>query len=241
MTLSKAFLREVRLERDKVSNFERYPFCVPAIRHLTQLPLHPRVTFLVGENGTGKSTLIEAMAISLGLNAEGGSRNFNFVTQETDRELSQAMTLVRGVRRPKDCYFLRAESFYTVATEIDKLGVGEGYGARSLHKQSHGESFLALFKNRFRGDGLYLLDEPEAALSPARQMSLISLLHEFSANGAQFVIATHSPLIMAYPEATIYQFSESGVVPVAYEDTEHYRITADFLSRREQMLKILLS
>jgi predicted ATPase len=241
MTPGNAFLREVRLDPAKVTSFEDYPFCVPAIRNLTQLPLHPKVTFLVGENGAGKSTLIEAMAISLGLNAEGGSRNFNFMTQETDGELSRAITLVRGVRRPRDYYFLRAESFYTVATEIEKLGVGDGYGTRALHKQSHGESFLALFRNRFRGNGLYLLDEPEAALSPARQMSLLSLIHELSSDGSQFVIATHSPIIMAYPEATIYLFLESGIVPAAYEDTEHYRITANFFNRRDQMLKILLS
>jgi len=160
------YLLDIRLLRERIPSPEAYPFCLPAFRNLDTLKFHPKVTFFVGENGAGKSTLLEALAVSCDMNPEGGSRNFNFATRASHSSLDQYLRLAKAIAKPGDGYFLRAESFFNVATEIENLGVGGGYGGRSLHEQSHGESFFALFTNRFRGNGLYLMDEPEAALSP---------------------------------------------------------------------------
>jgi predicted ATPase len=242
------FVNELRLARDEVPSFDAYPFNLPAIRSLDTLALHPKVTFLVGENGAGKSTLIEAVAVALGLNAEGGSRNFRFSTRASHSDLHKYLVVRRGVSRPKDCFFLRSESYFNLATEIERLDGGPGggppiadsYGERPLHEQSHGESFFALFLNRFFGRGLYLLDEPEAALSPIRQMSFLTALHELVGGGSQFLIATHSPIIMAYPDSWIYRLDGEGARRVAYRETEHYKVTRDFLTRTDQMLSVLL-
>jgi predicted ATPase len=234
------FAGRITLMRDKVESFERYPFSLPAIRTLDFIDLHPKVTFIVGENGSGKSTLLEAMAVALGFNPEGGSRNFNFGTRESHSELHRFLRIAKGYRRHRDGFFLRAESWFNVATEVDRLGVAEYYGGRSLHEQSHGESFMALLKERFGGDGLYLLDEPEAALSPTRQIEALSRLHDLVRDGSQFVIATHSPILMAYPDALILQCGAHGIQPIAYEDTEHFRITRDFLTHRGRVLDILM-
>lgn len=239
------FVRAVMLKRDEVPSFDRYPFSIPAIRDLSTLELHSKVTFLVGENGVGKSTLIEAIAVAAGFNAEGGSKNFNFATHDNVSELHQVLRLVRGMQREKDGYFLRAESLYNVASEIDRLGsdLARSYGGRSLHAQSHGESFMALALNRFRGQGLYILDEPEAALAPSRQLAMLVLIHQLvNDGGSQFVIATHSPILMAYPDATIYHLSaEGGISPIDYEETEHFRVTRDFLNNRQAYLRELFS
>jgi predicted ATPase len=244
-----AFVRAVTLVREKVKDFDRYPFNIPAIRSLETLELHPKVTFLVGENGSGKSTLSEAIAVAAGFNAEGGSKNFSFATRRSESELHSVMRLVRGVRRPKTGYFLRAESYFNVATEIERLDaepgmappIGPSYGPRSLHEQSHGESFLALVQNRFSANGFYVLDEPEAALSPQRQLSFLVSLHELVRDGSsQFVIATHSPIILAYPDATIYMLDTNGITSVKYEDTEHFSLTRDFLVDRQRYLRRLL-
>jgi predicted ATPase len=243
------YLLEARLLRETVPSFEAFPFCLPAVRNLDSLVLHPSVTFLIGENGTGKSTLLEAIAVASGFNPEGGTANFGFATKASHSCLHEYLRLSRGPRRRKDGFFLRAESFYNVASEIERLDADpdsrappiiDSYGGRSLHEQSHGESFLALFMNRFGGQGLYLLDEPEAALSPARQLALISRLHELVRDRSQFVIATHSPIIMAYPDARIFLFGDGGIEEIAYEETEHYRVTRDFLGNREKMLRILM-
>jgi predicted ATPase len=239
--IKRVFLQAVRLERERVDNFDKYPFCVPAIRHLQRLEFHPAVTFFIGENGSGKSTLLEAIAVKLGFNAEGGSKNFNFTTRETHSKLHEFITVERGVGRPTDNYFLRAESFYNLATQIEDLGVVFGYGQKSLHHQSHGEAFLALLLNRLQGDGIYLFDEPEAALSPQRQLSVLTLLHRLIYHKAQLVIATHSPILLSYPNARIYQFSQAGIAEVKYTETEHYLVTKDFLNRHERMLEILLT
>src|SRR5262249_40177619 len=163
--------------------------------------------------GTGKSTLLEALALGVGLNPEGGSRNFNFATRASHSNLDEYIRVAKTASLARDSYFLRAESFYKVATEIERLGADlfPAYGGRSLHEQSHGESFYALFLNRFRGNGLYLMDEPEAALSPKRQLEFLSILHNCCKRGAQFVIATHSPIIMAYPDSCIYLLEEQGI------------------------------
>lgn len=235
------FLQAVRLERDRVPAFDAYPFNIPAIRHLERLEFHPAVTFFIGENGSGKSTLLEALALKLDFNAEGGGKNFNFFTRPTHSHLHECLTLERGFAHFTDGFFLRAESFYNLATQIDDLGVAYGYGKTSLHAQSHGEAFLSLLANRLQGDGVYLFDEPEAALSPQRQLSVLTLLHRLVYHRSQLVIATHSPILLAYPNARIYEFTERGIAPVNYTDTEHYRITRDFLNRHERMLDILLN
>ena len=219
----------------------------PAVKHLETegLMLDRDVTFLVGENGSGKSTLLEALAVAMGFNAEGGTRNFSFSTRETHSALWNYVRVVRR-RYPRDGFFLRAESFYNVATNIDDLdreGFGprliDCYGGVSLHARSHGESFLALAEHRFGGDGLYLLDEPEAALSPSRQMVLLAEIRRLVRKNSQFVIATHSPILMAYPEARIYELSDQGIRSVAYRETEHYQLTRRFMEDPERMLRYL--
>lgn len=221
---------------------------LPVVRDLAakgELRLERPVTFLVGENGSGKSTLLEAVAVASGFNAEGGSRNFRFSTEYTVSSLHDCITLIRRAY-PKDGYFLRAESFYNVASYLDQLdrtpwcgGALNSYGGVSLHQQSHGESFLSLMENRFGGEGLYLLDEPEAALSPSRQLSLLALIHSLESRGAQFIIATHSPILMAYPGAEVLELRPEGIRSVDYRETEHYQLTRRFLESPERMLRYL--
>lgn len=206
------------------------------------------VTFLVGENGSGKSTLLEAIAVACGFNAEGGTRNFNFSTRATHSELGEYLTAVRR-RYPRDGFFLRAESFYNVASNIDEMDevpsfcprLIDSYGGVSLHQQSHGESFLALVQNRFGGQGLYLLDEPEAALSPSRLLTLLGEIHRLVQADSQFIIATHSPILMAYPGAGICVLSEDGVEAADYRETEHYQLTKRFLDDPDRFFRYLFS
>jgi predicted ATPase len=233
------FVRSVRLQRDAVPSFDAYPFSIPALRGLDEIQLDRQVTFFVGENGSGKSTLIEAIAVMAGFNAEGGSKNFNFATRPSESDLPRYLRVARGARRERDGFFMRAESFFNAATYVDSVGMASAYGGKSLHEQSHGESFLALAQHRFRAPGLYLLDEPEAALSPARQLAFLAIMRRLIVGGSQFIVATHSPLLLAYPDALIYQLSAEGIRPVAYEDTEHYRITRDFLVSRDRYIEHL--
>lgn len=240
----KQYLRSVQLNRDKIPSFTKYPFCLSAIRNLDTLDLHPKVTFIIGENGTGKSTILEAIAVAFGFNPEGGTKNFNFTSSNTHSHLYEYFKLIKGIKIPKDGFFLRAESFYNFATNVDELerdvpGLLNSYGGQSLHQQSHGESFFAVFMNRFRGKGLYILDEPEAALSPTRQMSMITRIHDLVEQDSQFIIATHSPIIMAYPNSIIYEVKD-GLKEVKYEDTEHYNVMSSFLNNKQKMLSILM-
>ena len=236
------FLRAARLERKSVPSFDAFPFSIPAIRGLEEIALNRKVTFFVGENGAGKSTLLEAVAQVAGFTPEGGSKNFNFATRPEGSKLAEAMRIVRGVRRERTGFFLRAESFFNTATYVDDVGATSSYGGSSLHEMSHGESFLALMQNRFTSQGLYLMDEPEAALSPSRQLTVLKQMHQLIEDGgSQFVIATHSPILLAYPEATIYHFGSDGIQELAYEDTEHYQITRDFLAAPQRFFKHLFS
>lgn len=224
---------------------------IPAIKWLfkkKELNFSSDITFFAGENGTGKSTLLEAVALAAGFNPEGGSRNFSFSTRDTHSELYRHITLSRGYIRPKDGFFLRAESLYNSATYIDSLDeipsgaplVSSSYGG-SLHKESHGESFLAIIQNRFFGEGLYILDEPEAALSPLRLLTLMRRIGELVKDNSQFIIATHSPILMAMPDSEILVFSDGGIRPTPYKQTEHYEITKRFLDDPEKNLAMIFS
>lgn len=228
------FVRSLELQREQIESFDVYPYSIPAIRTLDKLDLDPRITFLIGENGSGKSTLIEAVAVAMRFNAEGGSKNFSFSTHRSESSLHSKLRILKGWRRPRDGFFLRAESYYNVATKIEEYDadgppLSVSYGGKP-HEMSHGESFLALANNRFGDNGLYILDEPEAALSPHRQLSLLSIIHRLVNAGSQFIIASHSPILMAYPNALIYQLSSAGISRIAFEETEHYTITRDFLA-----------
>jgi len=245
--MTNQYIKSVELKRENIASFEKYPFCLPAIKSINNLELHPKVTFFVGENGTGKSTILESIAVAYGFNPEGGSKNFTFSTADSHSGLYSHIKLIKGVRRPKDAFFLRAESYYNVASYVDQLDsefsfgppIKNSFGGKSLHEQSHGESFLALFLNRLRGNGIYILDEPEAALSPSRQMSLISRMHELINMDSQFIIATHSPIIMAYPDACIYEIKDS-IKKVKYEETEHYQVMRAFINNKQGMLRELM-
>lgn len=220
---------------------------IPALQLSRPITLSQPVTFLVGENGTGKSTLLEALAVASGLNPEGGSANYAFATYNSHSELHAALRLVRNPLKPRHTYFLRAESFYNVATQAEAYRGGDSeeifyarYGGKALHRQSHGESFLALAQGEFRPGGFYLLDEPEAALSPQRQLALLVLLHELGRAGAQFIVATHSPILLGLPEAGILSFDGGEVHSCGYEETDSYRITELFINSRERLLRELL-
>ncbi len=233
---SDLYIRSLSIKKPKSNE---YPFNLPLFQQLESLEFRSKVAFLVGENGTGKSTLLEAIAVNYGFNAEGGSKNFRFSTYDSHSDLYQYLTLVKGSKRPRDGYFLRAESFYNLATEVEKLDV-PGYGAGSLHAQSHGESFLALICNRFFGNGLYILDEPEAALSPSRQLSLLARMNDLVCENSQFIIATHSPILLAFPGASIFVLGENAITLTPYEQTEHYILTKQFLNNTGKFLKELL-
>ncbi|MGN1069365.1 MAG: AAA family ATPase [Candidatus Fimadaptatus sp.] len=243
--MTDAFIRGMRLRRGDVPDWSRYPFDLAAIRSLDALDLSARITFLCGENGSGKSTLLEAVAIACGLNPEGGSRNMRFSSRDTHSELHRYVTCIRGVRRERDAYFLRAESMYNVASRIDESesempGLLESYGGVSLHARSHGESFLALIQSRFRAGGLYILDEPEAPLSPMRQLTLLCELDRLCREGCQLIIATHSPILMSMPGARIYLLDERGITETPYEQTEHFTVSRAFFADPGRMLRLLL-
>ncbi len=236
-------LLDVILQQDRIENASKYPFQVPVIASFERLKLTKQVTFFVGENGSGKSTLLEAIALAVGFGAEGGTRNFTPNTTDTVnavKPLADALRLIWS-RKLSGGFFLRAESFFNVATAVDELGPPY-YGDRSLHAQSHGESFMTLLAERFRGPGLYLLDEPEAAVSPQRQLTLLAVLHDLITRhpDAQLIIATHSPILLALPEADIISFDGDSLERIRWEDVPAVSVYRSFLERPEWWLTRIL-
>ena len=243
------YIREVRISKEIPHN--NYLSRLLVVRRLCEtggLQFHKDVTFIVGENGIGKSTLIEGLAVAMGFNPEGGTVNFNFSTKDSHSDLHNYLTVSRGYKKHRDGFFLRAESFYNVASNIDELDATpsfgpkliNNYGGVSLHKQSHGESFMALVENRFGGNGLYILDEPEAALSPMRLMRLMVCMQELVKKNSQFIISTHSPILMTFPNAEVLEITEEGINSVNYKDTEHFIVTKRFMDAPEKIIESLL-
>jgi predicted ATPase len=235
----RGFLLSTRIERDPEVP-DDYASGLPAVSGLDGFRFDPAVTFLVGANGSGKSTVLEAVAIAAGLNPEGGSRNFNFASRPSHSTFLRHLVLTWAAS-PRTDFFLRAESFYNVASAVEEVGDLRYYGGISLHDQSHGESFLALVVNRFSPDGLYFLDEPEAALSPHGQLALLRAIHDRVADGCQFVIANHSPILIAYPHAAIHECGPHGIRPVSYDNAPQVELYRSFLDAPDQFLRHLLS
>ncbi|MBQ8766274.1 MAG: AAA family ATPase [Clostridia bacterium] len=245
--MNSLFVREISISNNIPSG--NYINNLPVVNWLksNSLEFNKPVTFIIGENGIGKSTLIEGLAVALGFNPEGGSKNFNFSTENSHSDLYEYLSVRRGLKQPRDGFFLRAESFYNVASNIDQMDrmpasappVIDSYGGVSLHAQSHGESFIALTENRFGGNGLYILDEPEAALSPMRIMRLMCNIDRLVKQGSQLIISTHSPILMTFPDADIYEITHEGIELVPYSQTEHFQITKQFLNNPERMHKYL--
>ena len=242
------FIISARLDRASVPDFASFPFSLPFVNNMEVIPMHRKVTIFVGENGSGKSTLLEAIAVAMGFNAEGGGKNFQFNTRRSHSNLHKYLRIAKGYKRPETDFFFRAESFFNLATEIEQLDDGPGgppiinsYGRKSLHEQSHGESFLSLINQRFSKKGLYILDEPEAALSPSNQLAMLSRIQDLSENGSQFIIATHSSIIMAFPESFLYECTQVGVKRATYQETQHYKTLAAFFSDPEKILSKALN
>lgn len=234
---SKLIIKRIYLDKDKIKTFEKYPFNIDVVKNFKELKFDSQVTFFVGENGIGKSTFIEAMAVALGLPAEGGTENFRYETRNTTSELSNYIG-IETYNKPKTKFFLRAESFYNFSTEVENIGIVHSYGG-SLHECSHGESFLQLIQNRFSDHGLYILDEPEAALSPQRQLSLLCLIDELAKNGSQFIIATHSPILISYRDGKILDLN-NNFKEVNYKDTDVYSLYKMYLDEPDAMQHRLL-
>ena len=236
---SNLILKRISLQRDKIKSFNKYPFSIDIVKNFDELNFDSQVTFFVGENGIGKSTFIEAIAVALGLPAEGGTENFRYETKNTTSELSNYLRVVT-YNKPKMKFFLRAESFYNFSSEVERLVEEDGFGTLyrsyggNLHECSHGESFIRLVQNRFTDHGLYILDEPEAALSPQRQLSLLCLINQLVKEGSQFIIATHSPILISYRNGKILDLN-NNFKEVSYKDTDIYSLYKMYLDDPESM------
>lgn len=237
------FIRSVDIDWTRIER-NSYLREIPALAGAERIDFARNITFFVGENGTGKSTLLEAIAVAYGFNPEGGTLNYRFSTYDDVSELGTAMRITKGFLRPEGSYFFRAESFFNMASKAEEYtdlsGRGMLYGGKSLHRQSHGESFLAFFQT-FSGRGLYIMDEPEAALSPQRQLTLFLQIAKMAEEGAQFIIATHSSILLGIPGAEILSFDDGEMHPCRYEDTESFRVTEMFINNREALTEHLLS
>ncbi len=233
------YIKGIKIEWNKI-DAQSYLRGIEAIAGVNELMFHKPITFFVGENGSGKSTLLEAIAVAYGFNPEGGTKNYSFSTFDSHSELCNATRLIRGYNKPGWGYFLRAESFYNVASAEEAYSRGPGGVPQHFHEKSHGESFLAVAQSNFKRNGIYLLDEPEAALSPQRQLTLLLEIVECVKNNSQFVIATHSPILLGIPESEILSFDDGRIHPCTYEETDSYRVTEMFINSREQILKRLL-
>jgi len=237
---AKPYLQRIWPEFGNDVDLGGFPFNVPAVRDLQQIDFHADVTFFVGENGSGKSTVLEAIALALGFGVEGGPMSIQLLDTLGERSaLARHLRMSRSFKRPQYGYFMRAESFFNVATYMDRE-IGPGFGASSLHACSHGEAFMSILLDKFRANGLYLLDEPEAALSPNRQLAALRAIDQLVQQGSQFIIVTHSPILLAYPNAKILAFDATGISEIAYEDTEHFAVTRDFLNHYPRRLEQLL-
>jgi predicted ATPase len=233
-------IRTIDIKWEKVADRAVYPWSLPVFRNFEPLELDPRITIFVGENGSGKSTLLEGIAEAVGINSEGGSRNHNFATTQHFSPVAKCLRVVRGARRPQTEFFLRAESFYNVSTAYEEMPIECPEPLRDLHFSSHGEGFLRIAMERFGPGGLYLLDEPESALSPQNLLKLMVRMNELIGQGSQFIVATHSPILMAFPNARIYSLSDEGIAPIDYRDTSHFQITKRFINDPESFLRKLL-
>lgn len=251
--LENYFINHIELDAAHINEIENsYLKNVLSVRYLlngNSLYFDNSVTFIIGENGSGKSTLLEAIAVAYGFNPEGGTINMSFSTHSSHSDLYKYLRVGKQ-NHAKDGFFLRAEGFYNVASHIDELDhedipfaapLKSSYGGISLHEQSHGESFLATVQNRFSGNGLYILDEPEAALSPMKLLTLLAEIRYLTDKNSQFIISTHSPILMAYPNAKIYEIKPDGIHSVSYKDTEHYQVTKSFLDNPERTFKYLFN
>ena len=236
--MNNQFIQKIIIDWEKISRHS-YLRKIEAIKDIEELEFTSPITFFVGENGSGKSTLLEAIAVAYGFNPEGGTKNYNFSTYDSHSELCDAIRIGKGFRRASGGYFLRAESFYNVATKEEEY-VDLLHPSQKYHEKSHGESFLALAQNHLRPNGVYIFDEPEAALSPQRQLTLLMEIAECAKNGSQFIIVTHSPILLGIPGAQILSFDEGSIHPCEYEETDSYQITEMFINNRKQLLKRLL-
>lgn len=237
--MNKLLLNRIQIMWDRVDE-DRYFQDIPAIQQLDALEFHKPITIFAGENGTGKSTLLEGIAIAYGFNPEGGTRNYSFSTYDSHSELHKALRLSRGCRPAKWGYFLRAESLYNVATMDEEYARIGHMPSNAYHKRSHGEAFLAIAQDNFQGDSIYLLDEPEAALSPQRQLTLLAEIIRCCNAGSQFIIASHSPILLGLPDAEILSFDNGHIHPVTYEETSSYQVVDLFLRKRAVILEELM-
>ena len=236
--MNNQFIQKILIDWNKISRYS-YLRQIEAIKDLEELEFASPITFFVGENGSGKSTLLEAIAVAYGFNPEGGTKNYNFATYDSHSELHDAIRISKGFRRASGGYFLRAESFYNVATKEEEY-TDLLHPSKKYHEKSHGESFLALAQNHLRPNGVYIFDEPEAALSPQRQLTLLMEIAECAKNGSQFIIVTHSPILLGIPDAQILTFDDGTIHPCEYEETDSFQITEMFINNRKHLLKRLL-
>ena len=232
------FIQSVLFDWDKISD-ESYLTNIEALYRVKKIDFMKSITLFVGENGSGKSTLLEAIAVAHGFNPEGGTKNYCFSTHDTHSELCNAITIAKGYRKEKWGYFLRAESFYNVATQEEEYA-DFAHPSEEYHNRSHGESFLKMVQNNIQPNGLYFLDEPEAALSPQRQLTLLAEIYRCASDGAQFIIATHSPILLGIPNAEIFSFDNGKIHTCRYEETESYKVTELFINNRKRLLENLL-